>query len=463
MPLRRRRVVAALAAVLLVGPAWAAEPAPPPITAAEFASLLRRVEELEAARCTSPQLPTPARPGLATRVEVLETAVAAFEPAAHKVNGWAGVELGADLLYVGQQFASGNGGGRYANYRLDGSLHLPAGHGQRASGSFFLHARAGQSPAPTELPASFSGLNATAFQLGGTSAPEDAALTLTEAWYQLDYPSTARSADGEPRHLLSLTLGKLDPFVFFDQNAYANDEATQFLSAPFVHSALLDNPLAAQIGTDAYGASPGLRLGYAYRGDRQRYALDWGHFASGEDANYTSALDRGLDLLQFEWQTQLAGRPGSYRLLAFRNQAGPGFDGSSGETRGWSLSFDQQASDLLALFLRHGEARGEQLPFDRSTALGVEFAGSAWSRADDRLGIGVARLHASRVFREQAGSLDAYGYLAGGAENLIELYYRYLLTAQLHASLHLQHLHEPGANAAHDALNVLSLRLGASY
>lgn len=458
---------------LLLAAVVAAAGAPPAqadgVSKAEFEALLRRVAELEATRCpaatVAPAAAEPAPPpasaaALDARVEQLEHAVAAFEPAAETVNGWAGVELGADLLVVGQQFDPPLGSGRYANYRLDGSLLLPAGAWQRAAGQFFLHLRAGQSPAPAELPVTFSGLNATAFQLGGTSAPEDAALTLTEAGYRLDFP--LGRADG-PEQQLSFTLGKLDPFVYFDQNAYANDEATQFLSAPFVHNALLDNPLAAQIGTDAYGASPGLVLAYQRRIDEQTIGLGWGHFSSGEDANYSSALDRELDLVQLEWQVQPAGRPGSYRLLGFRNQAGPGFDDTAEASRGWTLSFDQEVADGVGLFLRHGEARHGRLPFDRSTAFGVELAGARWSRPDDRVGLAAARLRTSDAFRREAPVHHHLAYRPDGAEALIEFFYRYALNAQLHASVHLQHLHDPGGNPAAGELDVLSVRLGASY
>lgn len=428
------------------------------VSSAEFEVLLRRVAELEAARCpTAPVEPVDA---VDARLQQLEQSVAGFEPAAETVNGWAGVALGADLLYVGQQLDPALGSGRYANYRLDGTLQLPAGAWQRASGLFFLHLRAGQSPAPAELPVTFSGLNASAFQLGGTSAPEDAALTLTEAWYRLEFDlgDTRRSS-----HALSLTLGKLDPFVFFDQNAYANDEARQFLSAPFVHNALLDNPLAAQIGTDAYGAAPGIVLAYRRGFDDSALELGWGHFSSGEDATYTSALDQELDLVQLEWQTRLAGRPGTYRLLGFRNTAGPGFDGQAAESRGWTLSFDQQLTDTVGLFLRHGEARHGRLPFDRSSAFGLEVAGTGWSRATDRIGLAAARLRTSAEFRRAAPTHHHLDYQPGGAETLLEFYYRYALNDQLHASVHLQHLHDPGGNPATPDLDVLSLRFGASY
>lgn len=434
-------------------------------SADEIAALKQRIEKLEQQQLAQQQALDSDRiserePELVTRLKALEMSTGSLKQAARRIDAIGELEAGIDLLYVSQFWRAAGGDSRYDNYRLDAALSVPAGENGRATGSLFFHVRAGQSPAPEELPSSFSGLNATAFQLGGTTQPEDAALTLTEAWYQLDMPLTG----GKSRHHLQANIGKIDPFVFFDQNAGANDEANQFLAAPLVHNALLDNPLAAQIGTDAYGSTPGIRIAYRYDLGNEQWQLSYGHFAAGEDANFGSARDESMQLLQLEWNTRFWGQTGNYRLYRFENEAGPTFIADQQAVqRGWAVSADQKlGSDWLA-FARYSRGQGENLPFDRALAVGVERNGDLWSRASDKLGLGYATLHSSRDLRQQAAALPDYGYLPSTAETLLELYYRYHFNSNCQLSLHVQRVADAAANPAQNDQDVFSLRLLWSY
>ena len=434
-------------------------------TADDIAALKKRIEKLEQQEQAEQEALASDRlserePELVTRLKALEMNTGSLKQAARRIDAIGEVEAGIDLLYVSQWWRADDADSRYDNYRFDAALSVPAGESGRASGSLFFHVRAGQSPAPDELPSSFSGLNATAFQLGGTSQPEDAALTLTEAWYQFDMPLTG----GKSRHHLQANIGKIDPFVFFDQNAGANDEASQFLAAPLVHNALLDNPMAAQIGTDAYGSTPGLRLAYRYDLGNEQWQVSYGHFAAGEDANFGSARNESLQLLQLEWNTRFWGQAGNYRLYRFENEAGPTFIADQqAAQRGWAISADQKlGSDWLA-FARYSRGQGQNLPFDRALAVGVEWNGDWWSRASDKLGLGYAKLHSSRDFRDQAATLPDYAYLPSAAESLLELYYRYHFNGNCQLSLHWQRVADAAANPAQDDQDVFSLRLLWSY
>ena len=83
---------------------------------------------------------------------------------------------------------------------------------------------------------------------------------------------------GDKGDRLELTIGKIDLFGFFDQNAVASDEATQFLNNVFVHNPLLDS--GGDIAADAYGFAPGVRAGYYAVRERFNWGASLGLFAS---------------------------------------------------------------------------------------------------------------------------------------------------------------------------------------
>ena len=103
--------------------------------------------------------------------------------------------------------------------------------------------------------------NTTAFQVQGTNAnPDDSFGILAQAWYQLTVPLPLGGYKPRSRETVRLTFGKIDPFVFFDQNAAADDESAKFLNNAFVHNPLLDS--GGDVGADRYGFSPGVVAGY---------------------------------------------------------------------------------------------------------------------------------------------------------------------------------------------------------
>jgi hypothetical protein len=77
---------------------------------------------------------------------------------------------------------------------------------------------------------------------------------LAQAWYQATIPLPLGGFKPASKQSLEVTVGKMDPFVFFDQNAAAGDEARQFLNSVFVHNPLLD--AGGDIGVDANGFAP---------------------------------------------------------------------------------------------------------------------------------------------------------------------------------------------------------------
>ena len=73
---------------------------------------------------------------------------------------------------------------------------------------------------------------------------------MAQAWYQLEVPFTERNV----LRKTTFTVGKIDPFVFFDQNAIADDETRRFANNVFVHNPLLDS--GGDVGADRFGFAP---------------------------------------------------------------------------------------------------------------------------------------------------------------------------------------------------------------
>ena len=117
----------------------------------------------------------------------------------------------------------------------------------------FAQIRVGQGSGLNAMP-SYSKPNASAFRVLGTD-PDNSVAVLGQAWYQATIPLPFGGYKPRSREKLEVNFGKMDPFVFFDQNAAANDETKQFLNTVFVHNPLLD--AGGEVGVDANGFQPG--------------------------------------------------------------------------------------------------------------------------------------------------------------------------------------------------------------
>lgn len=155
-----------------------------------------------------------------------------------------------------------------ANVRGDLTLTLPAAAPGEAEGQFFAHLRFGRGKGVALRPTFTSSANSAAFEFSGDDGAHSSFAVLAQAWYQFTLPLSPGGAEPPAGRRLELTVGKLDPFAFFDQNAAADDESTRFVNNVFVHNPLLDS--GGDVGADAYGFAPGLRLAYRRGADAVR-------------------------------------------------------------------------------------------------------------------------------------------------------------------------------------------------
>lgn len=412
-------------------------------------------------------------PDLTARLKSVEYTALDIQKQARVIDSIEGFSAGGSFVLTGQKASGANSDGVLLNYRADIVVTTPTARTGDIESKLFGHFRAGQGKGLAERLTSFVGPNATAFQLGAVVPSETSAVLLAQAWYQADIPLPLGGFKPHSREKLTVNFGKMDPFAFFDQNAAANDETKQFLASMFVHNALLDNPLAANIGADGFGFSPGLRLSYLNeRSKRERYRFSVGVFGAGRSTSFDTAFRSPFVIGQLETEQRLfGGLVGNYRLLLWRNGQAPTF--ASGETkphRGIGLNFDQRLHDAVAVFGRFGAARGKGLPFDRTISGGAEFGGGYWRRGGDAIGVAIGVNRTSADFRARSATIDAnddaipdFGFTANGTERVLEIYYRYRVNKQFELTPDFQFIAAPAGNATARAVTVLGLRAQITY
>jgi len=172
---------------------------------------------------------------------------------------------------------------------------------------------------------------------------EQNGLNLREAWLMTEVLDQR----------LLLTAGRVDLTAFFDHNAVANDESSQFLSDP-----LVNNPM---LGLSENGA--GLAAGYD---PRNGFPAKFGYQQSSSSAtNLSDSLFYLAEVGKLFNPFDLG--EGNYRLW-YRK------DNSSGVDRtAQGLSIDQRVSPIATLFGRYGAAEADTPEDDKFYSFGIGF------------------------------------------------------------------------------------------
>ena len=442
-------------------------PAQPASGAAATAAIEQRLKALEETqaqtdRSLSTERLSESEPELVTRLKALEYQTLSMQKQARQIEALEGISIGASLVGMVQRVdrkgaATGSAESRL-NYRGDISVTLPGGSLGAAEGAIFTQLRFGQGNGVGLRPTFTSTPNTTTFEVAGVNDPDSSFAILAQAWYQLTVPLPLGGFKPYSRQRLVVNAGKIDPFVFFDQNAAADDETTRFVNNAFVHNPLLDS--GRDVGVDAYGFTPGVRVAYLNEFDKARtWGASLGVFGSGPATNFTGSLGQPFVIGQLETSTRMInGLPGNYRLYAWRNGRAEDFDGSVAAHSGWGLSADQRVGDAFTLFARYGHRTGGRGTFDRALTVGSEIRGNAWSRAADAVGFAVGLLSTSSDYRNATADGTLIGYAASGSERVAELYYRYRFNDRVEITPDLQWIQRPGGDGSAPTATVIGLR-----
>lgn len=396
-------------------------------------------------------------PEVVTRLKAVEFQTLSMQKQTKQIEALEGISVGASLVGVAQKVSHGGTPTgepeSRANYRGDVSVTLPVGSMGDSDGKLFAHVRLGQGMGVGLRPTYTSTANTTAFETN--AGPDDSFAILAQAWYQLSVPLSGPGTKENAREHLHFTVGKIDPFVFFDQNGAADDESAKFMNNVFVHNPLLDS--GGDIGADAYGFAPGAIVKYENHAEKgSEWAFSLGAFGSGPGANFSGNLSDPFVIAQIEKAARINFLPGSYRLYAWTNGRGQGYDGIERRHAGVGASVDQKVTDDVTLFGRYGHHTSGRVTFDRALTLGAELQGTNWQRGADALGVAFGRLRTSGEYRDD--SLATVGYEATGAEQQAELYYRYKLNKSVELTPDFQWIRRPGGDASADAVKVVALR-----
>jgi hypothetical protein len=241
-------------------------------------------------------------------------------------------------------------------------------------------------------------------------------LSLREAWLMTELANQR----------IQLTAGRLDLTNYFDHNAVANDETTQFIS-----DALVNNPM---LGLSENGA--GLA---AVFDPKNGFTAKIGYQQSSSTAvNLSDSLFYLAEVGKLVTLGNLG--EGSYRLW-YRT------DNSGGVNQtGWGISADQKLNQALTLFARVGKAETAG-PDDEFFSLGLQFKNGLTFNPEDAWGVGFANT--------ELGSADE--------EDLIEGYYNLRMTQKLQLSFHLTHVTEKPFGTDEVSYFVPGVRLQASF
>lgn len=478
----RRRPIAVLLATLLAAGASPFAAADDAALRQELDALKERVHQLEEEKARTEtalgsERMSEQEPEIVTRLKDVEMRALTMQKQARTIEALEGINAGVSFTTLAQATTESSvdqsDSGQW-NYRADVAVSLPGGEIGNAEGNIFTQFRMGQGDGLTGTLPTYSGVNATGFRVQGVRPESDATVLLAQAWYQLDVPLPVGGFKPRSRETLSFNFGKMDPFLFFDQNAAADDETARFVNTAFVHNPLLD--AGGDVGVDAFGFTPGLRLAYH---NETRSPITWGAslgvFGAGTGATFEDSFNKPFAIAQLESEQRFfSGLAGNYRLYVWRNgQATPyanEFDAAVEAHTGWGLSVDQRIGDATTLFARYGRELDGKVRFDEALTAGAEFGGSYWDRGADSLGVAFGLLRTASDFEQDAPSLDAdgdgnadFGYAPSGAEQVAEIYYRYRINAQFELSPNLQHIRRPAGDGTADAVIAAALRAQLTF
>ena len=263
-------------------------------------------------------------------------------------------------------------------------------------GEAFLHIEGGEgSGVEGDELASFWGIN-------GDAGDSNARLEITEAWYEHRFLEDT----------LALTVGKLDLTSYFDGNAVANDEKSQFLAGGFVNSIAVEFPANSAAARLTLSPNELLDLSLAWQ--------------SG-DGDWEDLGDNGFYMAEIAVKPAIGDLKGNYRLYGWTNQTDHEkiLDPTDNTNAGWGagVSLDQQLSEALTFFARAGYQDEDIYNFDKAWSAGFALAGSLWGREQDEIGLAYGMALLSDDYETTLTNPED--------EDHLELYYRYTVNDHL--------------------------------
>jgi carbohydrate-selective porin (OprB family) len=201
------------------------------------------------------------------------------------------------------------------------------------------------------------------------------------------------------KHTLGLTGGIIDATDYLDENAFSNDEYTQFMNEGLVN------------GPNAF--LPSYDVGGALEWDMGDFSVKSVVMAMGSNGE-EGAFDEPYNFLglQLGYTLDSGLGEGNYRILAettssaFSNVAGNGKE----KLRCLLISFDQELGEILGAWIRFGK-QDDAAPVycEYIYSGGLNINGKLWQRESDNVGIGYAYLGGGNLDVESTDVFEIYG------------------------------------------------------
>lgn len=266
------------------------------------------------------------------------------------------------------------------------------------------------------------------------------ALSISQAYYENEFLA------GD----LVVDAGKLDVHSFFDDNAYANDETDQFLSAIFTRSA---DTTYAQLD---YYYAPGVVAQYQVSDMLALTAIA----ANGNESGFNDIFSQPYYVGQVNVMPNLGGYEGNYRIYGLvdsRDSSNTTFtkvdSGKKTENTAWGLSFDQAIPGGVGLFARYSAQDDNILEntVESSWSFGGLVDGDNWQRPHDSAGIAYGSVNINDDPAVTALSKP-------DDEKHFEIFYKYGYLHHFSLTADLQVIKNIGGDGSADTVAVYGLR-----
>lgn len=298
----------------------------------------------------------------------------------------------------------------------------------------FLHLETGSGDANTRFVA-FSGINRDADDSGNQ-------VSVTEAWFEHKFTDA-----------FGMTFGVIDPTSSLDDNAYANDETSQFLSNIFRNAPVIS------FGDNAIGIKA------VYETDKFDVSAQYLNVENtveigpDEEANNDDITRHGFASAQINFKPGLIdGMEGNYRAYVWGLLDGgvKWEDGEKTTDYGFGVSIDQQLSEMFGVFARYSWKRSDAVSSSVSTVYGDldspcnqtwSIGGQAKVKAlgdEDIVGLAFGQVMVSDDAK------DAYGY-DFKAEDHLEVYYSWNIADYLAVTPSIQYINNVGGGIVEDS------------
>ena len=195
-------------------------------------------------------------------------------------------------------------------------------------------------------------------------------------------------------HSLGLTGGLIDSTDYLDENAYANDEYTQFMNEALVN------------GPNVF--APSFDIGGVLEWDVHNFAVKGVVMQVGENDDLRSYHFYGA---QVGYMVKTGLGEGNYRLIVsgtsedFNNPQGTSFESRAAAI----FSFDQQFGESLGAWVRFGRQDDKALiNYQSLYSGGIDISGKLWKRENDNIGIGYAYLSGGNFSIDNTQVAEAY-------------------------------------------------------